>query len=342
MPGFVCVTGATGYVGAYVVKEALERGYRVRATVRDPADERRTKHLRDLGRGHDAGALELVRGDLEDAVSFERALAGVDAVIHTASAVVLTARDPQREIVEVAVEGARNVVRAAKASPTVRRVVLTSSVSAVTGEDKPSGYVFREGDWNDTATVKTDAYATSKVQAERAARALAAEPGGRSVELVAILPSLVLGPVMTEQHLRTSPAILVEIMKGKWPGVPDLVFSVVDVRDLARAHLLALEKESPAPRYLATSGSMGLRAMAAALREELPGSKVPRLPLPGLLMYATALFEPRLTFSFLRQNLGAAPVLDNTLIRRDLGMGFRPPRESVLDTGRSLVDGGWV
>lgn len=342
MPELVCVTGATGYVGAYVVKEALARGYRVRATVREPSDDKRVGHVRALAAGLPEGALEVVRGDLDDPASFEKALDGADHVIHTASAVVLTAKDPQREIVDVAVDGARNVVRAAKQSGSVRRVVLTSSVAAVTGEDKPAGYVFRESDWNDTANVKNDAYATSKVQAERAARALAEEPCSRRVDFVAILPSLVLGPVMTEQHLRTSPAILLEIMRGKWPGVPNLYFQVVDVRDLAKVHVLALEKEKPAARYIATSVPMGLRAMAASLREAFPSAKVPKLPLPDFLMYATAIFEPRLTFAFLRRNLGAAPVFDNARARDDLDMTFRSANESVIDTGRSIVEGGYL
>ena len=337
----VCVTGATGYVGAHVVSEALDRGYRVRATVRDPKDEKRCGHVLALAAGG-AERLELVRGDLEDPASFEAALRGVDAVIHTASAVTLTAKDPQREIVDVAVEGAKNVVRAAKATSTVTRVVMTSSVAAVSGEDKPAAYVFRESDWNDTATVATDAYATSKVQAERAARALATEPGGRAIGFVAILPSLVLGPVLTEQHLRTSPAILVELMRGKWPGVPNLWFGVVDVRDLAAVHVSALEVEAPSPRYVASSAVMPLREMAAALRAAFPNAKVPRLPLPDVLMYATAIFEPRLTFAFLKRNLGAAPVFDHALAERELGVRFRPPSESVVDTGRSIVDGGYL
>lgn len=343
MASLVCVTGATGYVGSYVVKEALERGFRVRATVRDPKDKKRCAHV--LALAESAGvpdALELVRGDLEDPGSFEAALRGCEHVIHTASAVVLTAKDPQREIVDVAVEGAKNVIRAAKASGTVRRVVVTSSVAAVSGDDKPQAYVFRESDWNDTATVKNDAYATSKVQAERAARALAEEPGGRKIELIAVLPSLVLGPVLTEQHLRTSPAILFELMRGKWPGVPDLYFQVVDVRDLAKIHVLALDKAKPAPRYIATSSPMALREMAAALREKFPGAKVPKLPLPDFMMYATAIFEPRLTFAFLRRNLGAAPVFDNALAKSDLGLTFRPPVESVLDTGSSIVERGFL
>jgi dihydroflavonol-4-reductase len=343
MSSLVCVTGATGYVGSYVVKEALVRGFRVRATVRDPKDKKRCAHVLALAESAGAAdALELVRGDLEDPGSFEAALKGCDHVIHTASAVVLTAKDPQREIVDVAVEGAKNVIRAARDSGTVRRVVVTSSVAAVAGDDKPQSHVFRESDWNDTATVKNDAYATSKVQAERAARALAEEPGGRKIDFVAILPSLVLGPVMTEQHLRTSPAILYELMRGKWPGVPNLYFQVVDVRDLAKVHVIALEKEKPAARYIATSSPMAVREMAAALREKFPDAKVPKLPLPDFLMYATAIFEPRLTFAFLRRNLGAAPIFDNALAKTELGVTFRAPVDSVLDTGRSIVDGGYL
>ncbi len=338
--GLVCVTGATGYVGSYVVKEALARGYRVRATVRDPTDDARTAHVRALAQ--DAASLELVRGDLEDPSSFAEALRGCDAVIHTASAVILTAKDPQREIVDVAVAGATNVVRAAKESGTVSRVVLTSSVAALQDERRPAEHVFDESDWNDSATVKTDAYATSKVRAERAALALAEDPGGAPVKLVSILPSLVLGPVMTEQHLRTSPAILFELMRGTWPGVPNLYFQVVDVRDLATLHVAALEREDPAPRYVCSGGAMGVREMARLLKGAFPGTKVPSLPLPDLLMYATAIFDKRVTFAFLRRNLGSAPRFDNGRAKRDLGVTFRPVAESVVDTGRSIVEGGYL
>lgn len=331
MSSLVCVTGATGFVGAYVVRELLARGYRVRAAVRDPKARNKAAHLLALAGAADR--LELVAGDLERAGSFDEAIAGVDAVIHTASAVALAAKDPQREIVDVAVNGTRHVLAAALKQKTVKRVVLTSSIAAVVGDNLPKSYVFAEGDWNDTATTQNDAYAASKVQAEREARRMLADS---EIELVAILPGLVLGPLMAEQHLRTSPAVLFEIMKGKWPGVPNLHFQVVDVRDVAKAHLAALELAKPGPRYVCTSGPMGLRQMAEELRRVCPKAKIPQLPLPSALMYATALFDPRLTMSFLRRNLGQAPRFDNTRAREDLGIAFTSPRDAVVEAGRSI------
>ncbi len=338
MAARVCVTGAAGYVGAHVVLELLRRGYRVRAAVRDPENGSRNRHLVQGAVGL-PGALELVGLDLERAATFAPAFAGCDAVIHTASAVALTAADPEREIVGVAVQGAANALRAATEAH-VPRVVMTSSVAAVVGDRERPGHVFTERDWNDDATTRSDAYATSKVKSEREARRLAGLPGAPT--LTCILPSLVLGPVLAEQHLRTSPAVLVELLKGAFPGVPDLHFGVVDVRDVALAHVRAMEVERPSERYVCSAASAALRDMARTLREVAPHAKVPTRALPDVLLYATALFDPRLTFGFLRKNLGRAPRFDNARIRRELGVDFRPVPETVADTARSIVEGGYL
>jgi dihydroflavonol-4-reductase len=333
MSDLVCVTGAAGFVGSYVVKELLAQGYRVRATVRDPADKKKIAHLETFDGA--CARLELFKADLEKPGAFEQAVDGVKYVVHTASAVTLNAKDPQREIVDVAVNGTKNVVGAALASGSVSRIVVTSSVAAVVGDDKADDYRFSERDWNETATLKSDAYATSKVQAERAARALVQ---GKDVRFIAMLPALILGPVLTEAHLRTSPVILNELLSGKFPGVPNLYFGVIDVRDVAAAHVAALGAPDPADRYLCSTEVMGLREMATILRETVPTGKTPKLPLPNILMYATALFDKRLTFGFLRQNLNRAPTLDNRRLREELGVQLRPVRETVADTARSIAN----
>ncbi len=337
----VCVTGATGFLGSYVVKELLARGFAVRAAVRDPSDRTKARHLLEL-EGAAAG-LTLVAGDLEKQGSFDAAVKGARFVIHTASAVVLAAKDPQREIVDVAVMGTKNVLASAIASPSVERVVLTSSVAAVAGDADNGRGSFDESDWNEGATVKNDPYATSKVQAERAAWSIIR---GSRVSMTAILPSLVLGPVMAEQHLRTSPAVLFEIMRGAWPGVPDLHFQIVDVRDVATAHVEAMLKREAPERVIASADAAGLRWMAGELRcafprEAYPQAKIPSFEMPDAVMYGVALFEKRLTFGFLRRNLGRAPRFDNRRLL-ELGVTPRSVRETVLDTGRSVVQGGYL
>ena len=332
----VLVTGAAGYVGSYVVRELLDRGYKVRATVRDAGDRKKTAHLTAMDRD---GRLELHAADLENAGSFDQAMQGVTYVIHTASAVLLNAKDPQREIVDVAVTGTRNVINSALSAGTVKRIVMTSSIAAVASAELPASYVFAEGDWNDGATVKNDAYAKSKVEAERTARRLV---DGKPVEYVAMCPGLVLGPVLTEAHLRTSPAVLFELFAGKFPGVPDMHFQVIDVRDVATAHIVAMLKPKLASRFILTASMMGMRQMADIVRTTCPRAKVPRLPLPDFAMYAAAAFDKRLTFAFLKRNLGSAPLFDNTRMKKELEISPRPVEITVRDTAKSIEEGGFA
>lgn len=335
--GLVCVTGASGYVGTFVVAELLARGYSVRGTVRDPKDEGKTRHLRALG------DVTLVAADLMDEGSFDEAIAGCDGVIHTASVVVLNADDPQREIVDVAVKGTLNVLGSVLEAGTVKRVVQTSSVAAIIDGEAPITRPFTEMDWNESATVESAPYDVSKRDAERAAVAFRdALPEAERFELTAVHPVFVLGPVPAKGHLKTSPSLLRDVLSGKFPMAPNLAFGVVDVRDVAAAHVNALEVEAPAPRYLLTSESWTIPRIARYMRQVQPRSKAPRFRMPDPLMYVVAAFDKRVSRSFLKRNLGKQRILTNKRAREDLGVVFRPVEETLRDCAQSMVDEGWV
>lgn len=339
----VCVTGASGFIASEVVRQLLERGYRVRGTVRDPKDPNKTAHLWKIADELDArDRLELVPGNLMKPGAFDAALEGARFCCHMAAAVILTAKDPQREIVDPAVHGTRNVFDAIKAAGSVEAVVMTSSISAVLDESKPRSYRHSEADWNESATVKANPYPVAKVESEREAfaRVEAAAWGGDPPRLVTINPVLVLGPVTAAVHKRSSPAILRDLLTGKFPGIPNLHFGVVDVRDVARAHVNALANPNAEGRFILHNRGVHMREMAGILRAHFPGSKTPRFGLPNLLMYASAMFDKRVNFTFLRRNLGVERLYDNRRVQEVLGIEFAPIEETIIDGAKSFYELG--
>ena len=234
MPETVAVTGASGFVGAHVTKALLAAGYRVRGTVRDAADAGKTAHLGALP---NSGSLDLATADLRDERSFDWAFSGCDGICHVASPVSFKPKNPVADIIEPAVEGTLNVLRAAARAGSVRRVVLTSSTAAVHGFEAPSGAHLTERDWNDTSTARQSAYLRSKVLAERAAWDFVKST---DLELVTILPPYVFGPVLCRDHARTSVAWIDRIVRRKVPMIPNINLALVDVDDVAMAHVRAL------------------------------------------------------------------------------------------------------
>jgi dihydroflavonol-4-reductase len=332
----VCVTGASGYVGSHVVRTLLERGCRVRAAVRDASDEARSAHLSAMG------DVELVSADLTRGDGIARMLDGCEMLVHAASSVRLTARDPLSQIVEPAMAITRNVIGAA-ARASLRRVVVTSSVSAVVDDTRPEGYTHAERDWNEHASLERDPYPLSKVRAEREARRLRdALPEDERFELVAVCPSYVQGPALARIHLRSSPSLVRHMLRGKMPAVPRLSLNVVDVRDVAEAHVRALEVDGPAERYLCSNEDIWLRDMGRVLAERFPDHPVPRRELPDVLAYVAALFARQVSVHYLRTNLGRRRSLDNSRVRRELGLSLRPAEESIVETARSIIDNGWL
>jgi dihydroflavonol-4-reductase len=336
----VCVTGAAGFVGSHVVCLLLERGYRVRGTVRDPGNTAATAHLVRHAQAHEA-ELELVAADLTEPGAFKAAVADCPYVCHVASSVRLTAPDPQREIVDVAVEGTRNVLGAIIEAGSARRVVITSSIAAIVDETKPADYVHRETDWNQSASVEASPYPLSKSLAERAAWAMLEQlPEQRRFALVTINPSMVLGPILAKQHARSSPSVIRDLMTGKFPMVPNFHFGMVDVRDVALAHVRALEDERAAGRHLLDCRGAWFIEIADEIRKAYPKLKAPQRRMPDALMYVAALFDKRLTWAFLRNNLSIARKLDNARSRERLGIEYRPLDHTIRETAQSILDMG--
>ena len=233
----VLVTGANGHVGYNLTKLLVEKGYSVRAGVRDPADEKKTGPLRELG-------VELKRADVMRPETLAAAADGMDGVFQVAAVFRLWAKDSQREIIEPSVQGAIHVLQAAKKAG-VHKVIFTSSIAAV-GLESPPGRPLTEADWTENGYV---AYTRAKTEAERAAGRWAEE---NALLLVAINPGTVLGPGFYRHTPSTY--LLQAILDGSLPGAPPFGTSYVDARDVARAHLLAYENDHAQGRYLIANG----------------------------------------------------------------------------------------
>uniref|UniRef100_A0ACD5Y1B2 Uncharacterized protein n=2 Tax=Avena sativa TaxID=4498 RepID=A0ACD5Y1B2_AVESA len=244
----VCVTGAGGYIGSWIVKLLLEKGYAVRGTVRNP-DDAKNAHLRGL-----AGAAErltMCKADLLDADALRHAIAGCHGVFHTASPVT----DDPEEMVEPAVRGTRHVMDAAAQSGTVRRVVLTSSIGAVAMDpNRAPDAVVDESCWSDLDFCKKTKnwYCYGKTVAERAAWEAAAE---LRLDLVVVVPVLVQGPAL-QPAVNASLTHVLKYLDGSTKTYANAVQAYVHVRDTAAAHLCVFEAPSAAGRYLCADGAV--------------------------------------------------------------------------------------
>ena len=343
----VCVTGAGGYVGSQLVRLLLAQGYRVRGTCRNPAKD---KHLGDLPGA--AERLALVTADLLTPGAFDDAFADVTTVMHTASPCLVDVKDPQAELVTPAVEGTLNVLRAAQKNPRIKRVVLTSSIAAVSDQPE-NGKVLTETDWNHTSTLTRNPYHFSKTCAEKAAWDFmrAARP---NFDLAVINPASVIGPSLSPA-LNSTNEFFTDLFKGRYPAIIGLSWSFVDVRDVALAHVLAMTTPRAKGRYLCSAGTLSMRDIVPLVAQHAftqgaqgaRGKKLPRRRLDGafgnfLVKAILSRFQPRGSGSYLRTHIGRAYAFDTSRVRRELGLTFRPIEGSIRDTLDDLARWGHV
>ncbi|GER51891.1 NAD(P)-binding Rossmann-fold superfamily protein [Striga asiatica] len=246
--GSVCVTGASGFIASWLIKLLLQRGYTVKATVRNLRDSKRVEHLLALDGAHQR--LYLFEADLLDEGSFDSVIDGCEGVFHAASPAFLKATDPQKELIDPAVNGTINVLQSCKKVTTVKRIVVTSSMASVMLNSNllKSGFLVDETWVSDPSFCieKEDYYALGKTLAEKAAWKFAEENG---LDLVTLHPGYVIGPLLQPILNFSSEALLDLIREGK-QLFSSGVYSYVDVRDVALAHVLAFENSSAHGRYL--------------------------------------------------------------------------------------------
>jgi nucleoside-diphosphate-sugar epimerase len=327
----ILVTGGSGFVAGWIMKQLLQRGDAVRATLRSSASEGRIRALfAEAGK-----RLEFASADLTGEAGWTEAMDGVDAVLHVASPLG-HAGSTEAELVAAAEGGTLRVLRAAVKAG-VPRVVMTSSGAAATPPPGAEGE-FDESLWTDPDQPDLDAYRRSKALAERAAWNYIGTQ--TTTSLTTILPGAIFGPLLSSRTLGS--AGIIQRMLDGMAGVPRIGLRVVDVRDVAAAHLLALDRPGAAGRrFIVVGDLLSMSEVAEVLHEHFPdvATKTPR-ELPDPLVRIAARFQPDLRT--LVPMLGRRYSYSTAAARDVLGWTPRPSRQVVVDTAQSLIDLGMV
>ncbi|HRY99875.1 MAG TPA: aldehyde reductase [Bacteroidales bacterium] len=327
------VTGASGYIASWIVRYLLEEGHEVHGTVRDPGRKEKVGHLLEMKAAY-PGNLSLFKADLLDKESFREAMTGCDIVIHTASPFIINKiKDPYSQLVQPAVQGTTHVLGLVNEFPGITRVVLTSSVAAIHGDaadvELTGDGSFTEEHWNTSSSLKYNPYQYSKRLAEEAAWEIARAQDHWN--LVVINPGLVLGPPLSGASDSASLGIMNDLVGGKYRmGVPDLYFGIVDVRDVARAHIAAALQPAAQGRHICVGDVVPLLEVANLLREDFPSLPLPRKVLPRWLVSAAGPFMG-ISARFVRRNLGIPYRLDHSKSMQSLGMSYLPMRTTLKD-----------
>lgn len=318
----VAVTGGTGLLAGALIKQLIERGYLVRATVRDLHSDRASTLLAAFPK-----KLRLFQAQLLDKPEvYAKCFEGCQCVFHLASPFVFVYEDPQKEIVDPAVIGTTTVVTQALSSASVTRIVLNSSVSTIIGDKDPS-YVYNEIDMNTTATVQDAPFPLSKILSEKVASELvsAKRAQGSQASLVIINAGFMLGAPATKTPRGVSIQTITALMSGLLQsGARPVRYLMADVADVALAHIAACERKEAAGRYIVSSSqSYSMLDVANILQKYFPFCILPTMTTDASLMNPPA-------------------SVDNSRVTRELGVAITPLEATVKAMGMALIRLGFL
>ncbi|WP_108124012.1 NAD-dependent epimerase/dehydratase family protein [Saccharospirillum mangrovi] len=342
----VMVSGASGYLGSWVVDSLLRAGYRVHGTVRSLADSAKLAHLEQMKTQY-PDQLFLFEADLLTPGSFDAAMAGCTIVFHTASPYFLEkTKNPEQTLLRPALNGTANVIDSIERCESVRRLVLTSSVvslydtaRSVNAKGSP---LVTAADVNTGSRLDSNPYAFSKTQAEQLAWQRQRQQQRWS--LVTLHPGGIFGPSLSRRIDGTSAKMMQQFVDGSFrQGVPRMWLGVVDVRDVALAHLRAAEQGKDQQRYILVAQGIRLLDLAHCLDGERfnIADKLPSRELPKWLLW---LLAPLIGMSRrdVAGNMGYPLEFDNQPSRDELGIQYHSLAQTMNDHAAQLLQDGLV
>lgn len=310
MKGPVVVTGASGYVGTWLVMRLMEEGYTVRATVRDPSNQKKTQPLLDLPGA--SQRLTLWKADLGEEGSFDEAIEGCTGVFHVATPMDFESKDPENEVIKPTVDGVLSIMKSCKKAGTVKRVIFTSSAGTVNVQEQLQP-VYDESSWSDIEfcrRVKMTGwmYFVSKSLAEKAAWEFARENG---IHFISIIPTLVVGPFISSS-MPPSMITALSLITGNEAHYSIIKqVQLVHLDDLCIAHIFLFEHPEANGRYICSSDDTTIYELARMMKERYPQYDIPQ------------------EFKGIDEGIGRVCFSSKKLL--DLGFKFRYSMEGMFD-----------
>jgi nucleoside-diphosphate-sugar epimerase len=342
----VFVTGATGYVAGVLIKELLGEGLTVHATVRDASKKDRFQYLQDVA-DKSPGSIKFFSADLLKQGSFKESMQGCSVVFHTASPFIVSGNDfdPQTDLVDPAVMGTENVLNEATNTKTVKRVVLTSSVVAISSDasdaKRTKSGALTEENWNRKSSLEYGPYAYSKTLAEQKAWIIAGTQSQWTLNT--INPSFVMGPGLKYHESSESYKSFISIAGGELKSAcPAVSVGVVDVRDIAHAHVVAGFAETATGRHIVSGSNTSFFGIAQALLPKYKDYPIPTVKAPFFILYMIGPYLGNLTREFIWNNIDVETNFDNSKSKKDLGIEYRPLEETMGDMMEQLIAEGII